>query len=111
MDPVDPTDRYEDPEEGSDHHSSDTESIDPRGGPSDVEDEVEVVPPSEQPVPAVAVRVERFVGSFQWLWIWKLSSLASVQGYKKKAQRKIGPKIDRFSGGRGGGSDLRVAVP
>ena len=36
---VDPTDLGKDSEDGSDHHSSDTERIDSRGGISDVEDE------------------------------------------------------------------------
>ena len=57
----------EDSDEGSDHHSSDTESIDSWCGTSDMEGEVEVVPLPEPPVKAVAVSVERFVGSFQWL--------------------------------------------
>ena len=39
-------------EEGSGHHSSDTESIGSAGGTSDVEGEVEVVSVLEPPVPA-----------------------------------------------------------
>ena len=64
---ADPTALDEDSDEGSDHHSPDTESIDSRGGTSDTEGEVEVVPPPEPLVPSVAVLVERFVGSSQWL--------------------------------------------
>ena len=46
---------------------SDTESIDSRVGTSDVEGEIEVEPLLEPAVPAVAVPVERFLDSFQWL--------------------------------------------
>ena len=56
----------EDLEVGSDH-SSDTESIDTRGGTSDAAGEAEVVSVPEAPVPTVSVPVERFTDSFQWL--------------------------------------------
>ena len=61
VDPVDPTALDEE------RDRSDTESIDSRGGTSDVVCEMEVEPLREPPVPAVAVPVERFLGSFQWL--------------------------------------------
>ena len=66
VDPVDPTVPDEDLEDGSDH-SSDTESIDTRGGTSDAEGEVEVVSPPEAQVPTVSVPFERFTDSFEWL--------------------------------------------
>ena len=71
VDPVDPIVVDEDLEDGSDH-SSDTESIDIRGGTSDAEGEVEVVSPPEAPVPTVSVPRDSPTVSSGWLkWIWK----------------------------------------
>ena len=94
-DPVDPTVLDEDLEVGSDH-SSDTESIDTRGGTSsDAEGEAEVVSLLEAPVPTVSVPVERFTNSFQWLAEVDLEVvfkqrpclMKSVPGFMKGAYR------------------------
>ena len=90
---------------------SDTESIDSRGGTSDVAGEMEVEPLPEPPVPAVAVPVERFLDCFQWLaevdlevvfkqrpWLMK-----SVPGFLKGAYRSMRVALaDRSGTFRGG---------
>ena len=70
-------------------------SIDSRGGTSDVVGEMEVEPLPEPPVPAVAVLVDRFLDSFQWLaevdvevvFKQRPSLMKSVPGFLKGAYR------------------------
>ena len=90
VDPVEPT--VPDPEL---HHTSDTESIESRGGISDMEGEVEVASVPEPLVLVIVAPVERFNRSFEWLagvdleavFSQRPSLMNSVPGFLKGAYR------------------------
>ena len=77
------------------YRTSDTESIESRGGISEMEGEVEVASFPEPPVPAVVVPVERFNRSFEWLagvdlvavFSQRPCLMKSVPGFMKGAYR------------------------
>ena len=56
-------------------HTSDTESILSREGHSDCEGDLDPVLTADPPLPAIAVQLERFSASFDWLASVDLESL------------------------------------
>ena len=67
------------------YRTTDAESIHSSGGISDMEGEVEVASASEPPLSAVAVPVERFNGSFEWLAGEDLEAVSRQRPYLMKS--------------------------
>ena len=111
VDPVEPT--VPDPEQ---HHTSETESIESRGGISDMEGEVEVASVLEPPVLIIVAPVERFNRSFEWLagvdleavFSQRPSLMKSVPGFMRGAYRSaMRVALTKIDQGRSDGDSSR----